>query len=84
MNRGGGHQAEAGMMVFIVVPAEEGLAKPAGVFDGAEAVREAGALFQGTELTFRIGVVVGDMGPGMRFGDTKVGHQQSYGFRFHG
>ena len=46
VNHGGGHQAQAGVMVFVVVPAEEGLVKSAGVFDGTEAVREARAVFQ--------------------------------------
>lgn len=61
-NHGGGHQAQTGVVVLVVVPAEEGLAKPTGVFDGAEAVREARAIFQGGELTFRIRIVVGNMG----------------------
>jgi hypothetical protein len=39
MNHGGGHQPQTGVVVFVVVPAEEGLAKSPGVFDGAEAVR---------------------------------------------
>jgi len=60
--------------VFVVVPAGEGLAKSAGVFNGAEAVREAGAVFQGAELTFRIGIVVRNMGPTMYSGDAEVGH----------
>ena len=83
MNHGGSHQAQAGVVMFEVVPAEERLTKTTSVFDGAEAIGEARAVFQGAELTFRIGIVVGNMGPGMCFGDTKVGHEQSYGFRFH-
>jgi hypothetical protein len=63
MNHGGGHQAQAGMVVFVVVPAEEELTKTKGVFDEAKAVREARAVFQGAKLTFRIGIVVGNMGP---------------------
>jgi hypothetical protein len=46
MNHGGGHQAQARVVVFKVVPAEEGLAKTTGVFDGAEAVREARRYFK--------------------------------------
>ena len=67
MNHGGGHQAQAGVVVFVVVPAKEGLAKPTGVFDGAEAVREARAIFQGAELAFRIRIVVGNMRGGNGF-----------------
>ena len=69
--------------MLVVVPAEEGLAKPTSVFDRAEAIREAGSVFQGTELTFRIRIVVGNMGPGMCLGDAEVGEQQSHWFGFH-
>lgn len=42
VNRGRRHQAEPGMMMLVVIPVKEGLAEPASVFDGAEAIREAG------------------------------------------
>ena len=74
MNHGGGHQAQTRVVVFVVIPAEEGLAKAASVFDGAEAVRKARAVFQGSELAFRIRIIVGNVGPGMCFGDAEVGH----------
>ena len=41
---GGGQQGDAGVPVLVVVPVEEGLAVGAGVFDGAEALRELGAV----------------------------------------
>ena len=59
---GGGEECDAGVPVLVVVPVEEGLAVCAGVFDGAEALRELGSVFQGFELGFGVGVVVGDMG----------------------
>jgi hypothetical protein len=40
MHVGGRQQAEGGMMVFGVVPAEEGMAVGASVLDRAEARRE--------------------------------------------
>ena len=42
MDHCGRHQAKTGVMVLMVVPLKEGLAETAGVFDGAEAIREAG------------------------------------------
>ena len=60
MNHGGGHQAQAGMVVFQVIPAEESLAETACIFDRPEAVREAGAVFEGAELAFRVRIVVGN------------------------
>ncbi|SPE23403.1 hypothetical protein SBA2_1230004 [Acidobacteriia bacterium SbA2] len=84
MNHGGGHQAQAGVVVVVVVPAEEGLAKPTGVFDGAEAVREARAVFEGPKLAFRIRIVIGDMRTAVGFDDAQIGQQQSHRFGFHG
>lgn len=52
VDHGGGHQAQAGMVVLMVVPLKEGLAKTAGVFDGAEAIRKTRPVFKGAELTF--------------------------------
>ena len=52
MDHGRRHQAKARVMVLVVVPLEEGLAEAASVFDGTKAIRETGAVFQGTELTF--------------------------------
>ena len=81
---GGGEQSDAGVPVLVVVPVEEGLAVCAGVFDGAEAFGEVGAVFQGFELGFGVGVVVGDLGPGVGFGDAEIGQEQSDGLGLHG
>jgi hypothetical protein len=45
MNHGGGHQAQARVVMFIVVPMKESLTKTTSVFDGAEAIWEARAVF---------------------------------------
>ena len=62
---------------------KEGLAEPASIFDGAEAIREARAVFQGAELTFRIRIVVGDMRTAVGFDDAQIGQQQRHRFGFH-
>ena len=44
-----GHQADARMMMILVVPVEEGTAEASGVLDAAEAFRETRLIFQGFE-----------------------------------
>ena len=61
MDHGRRHQAESGMMVLMVVPLKEALAEAASILDGAEAILETRAVFQGAELAFRIWIVVGNM-----------------------
>ena len=77
MDHGGRHQAKAGVVVLMVVPLEEGLAEAASVFDGAEAIRETRAVFQGAKLAFRIRIVVGDMRAAVGFDDAQIGQQQA-------
>ena len=84
MDHGRRHQPKTGMMVLVVVPLKEGLAEPASVFDGAEAIRETRAVFQGAKLTFRIRIVVGNMRTRVGFDDAQIGQQQRHRFRFHG
>src|SRR5471032_194133 len=59
----GRHQAEAGMMVILIVPAEKAPAECLGVLDAAEALGELRLIFQGFEVAFRERVVVGGVGP---------------------
>jgi len=61
---------------------EEGLAETASVFDGAGAIREAEAVFQGSELAFRR-IVIGNMRTVVGFDDAQIGQQQGDGFGFH-
>jgi hypothetical protein len=46
VDHGRRHQAQTGVVVLVVVPLEEGLAEATSVFDGPEAVREAGRYFK--------------------------------------
>ena len=48
----GGHQAEAGVVVILVIPVEEAAAEASGVLDAAEALREAWLVFEGLEAAF--------------------------------
>ena len=52
VDHGRRHQTKARVVVLVVVPLEEGMAEAASVFDGTEAIGEAGAVFQGAELAF--------------------------------
>jgi len=58
--------------VFLVVPAEKSLRKSATVLNASETGWELRSIFHGAELTFRIGIVVGDMRTAVRFGEGQV------------
>ena len=55
-----------------VVPAEELLTVNTCVFDGAEAIREVGPVFQGLELGLRVRIVIRDVRPAVSLGDIQV------------
>ena len=78
------HQANAQMVMLLVVPVEEGPAEAFGVLDAAEPLGELGLIFQRLEAAFREWVVVGGVGPAVRFGDAQVSEQQGGGLGFHG
>src|SRR5665213_472351 len=56
-------QSDSAVMVFVVVPGEEALAKGTCILDGSESVGELGPVFESFELTLRVWVVVGDVWP---------------------
>src|SRR4051812_19779756 len=74
------HQAEAGMMVVLVVPGEEAAAEVFGILDAAEPAGEFGLVLQGLEMGLGERVVVGGVGPAVRLGDAKVGQHQGVAF----
>ena len=80
MQRRRREEADAGVVVLFVVPAEEVDDEGTGVLDGTEAGREAWPILQGSELTFRVRVVVGDMRAAVGFGNTKIAEQESNRF----
>ena len=79
-----GHEAEAGMVMVLVVPGEEAAAEVLGILNAAEALGELGLVFQGLEVGFGERVVVGGVGPAVRLGDAEVGQHQGGGLGLHG
>ena len=59
------------MAMLGVVVVEEGVAEGAGVVDGPELSGERGAVFEGLELRLAVGIVIGDVWPGMTLGDVQ-------------
>ena len=70
-------EADAGVVVLFVVPAEQFDGKSTGVLDRAEAGWEARSILQGAELAFRVGVFVGDVRAAVGFGHTEIAEQKS-------
>ena len=84
VEHGRGEQADAGVVVVVVVPSEEATAEAQGVLVALEAVREFGNVFEGFELAFGERVVIGHMGPAVGFGDAQGAEQLGDGLRNHG
>jgi hypothetical protein len=68
MDVGRRQQAEAGMMVFHVVPREEDVAVGPGILDRGEPLGECRAVLERLEVRLREWVVVGDVRSGMGLG----------------
>ena len=69
-------QGDSAVMVFMVIPGEESLAKGACVLDGAESVGELGPIFEGLELAFRIWIVIRDVSEVVSVGVSRVSRQR--------
>ena len=61
VDAGWGVVADAGVAVVVVVVVEERVDEAAGVGEAGEACRESWRVFEGLELGFAVGVVVGDV-----------------------
>ena len=46
--------------------------------EAADAIREVMAIFEGTELAFRVRIVIGDVGAAVVLGDARVGQQERH------
>ena len=68
-------QTNPGMMMLVVVPVEERAAEDARVLDRTKPLGKLGPVLHSPELRFRKRVVIGDIGPRMRFGDSKIGQK---------
>src|SRR5271165_3401358 len=63
-------------MVLAVVPAKKVLTEGACVLDRAETIGKLRSVLEGFELTFRAGIVIRDMQPTVRLGDSQVRQQE--------
>ncbi len=66
----GRHQADADVVMLLVVPGEELLAEGPGVLDAAEAFWELGLIFERLEMAFRERVVI----PGVGLARCRAGY----------
>jgi len=80
----GRHQADASVVMLLIVPVEEAAAERLGILDTAEALWELGLVFHGFEVAFRERIVVGRMRPAVGFGDAEIGEQERRGLGSHG
>lgn len=78
-----GHETDANVVVILIVPGEEAPAERLGVLDASEALGEIRLIFQGLEMAFREGIVVGGMGAAVGFGDAQIGEQLCGGLGLH-
>ena len=83
MNGRGRHQAQASMVMLVVIPVEEGTCPGPDVGQGAKSVREPGTILHGLELSFRVGIVIGGVGPGMTLGHAQVSQKLGHGLGAH-
>ena len=74
-----GQQGDAAVMMFVVVPGKELLAKGPCVFDAGEAVGELRPVLERLELALRERVVVGDVRPAVGLGDPQVASSRATG-----
>ena len=69
----GGMQADTRVTMVAVVPIKEIPTKVSGLLDGAYTSREFWTVLEGLELGLRVGIVVTDMRPRVRLGDSQIG-----------
>ena len=79
----GRHQADAGVVMVLIVPIEEAAAERLGVLNTTETLRKLRLVFHSFEVAFRERIVVGGVGSAVRFGDAEFGEQQRGGLGSH-
>jgi hypothetical protein len=84
VNGGWGEHAQSRVVMLVVVPGKELDAERSAPVVGKEAFWELGSVLAGFELAFRERVVIGDVGPALRFDDPQGGEQLGHGLGFHG
>ena len=71
----GRQQADAGMVVFLIVPGEEAAAERFGVLNAAKTLRKLRLVFHGFEVALRERIVIGGVRSAVGFGDAEIGEQ---------
>ena len=80
VDRLGRHEADTGMPMLGVVPAEELLAVSSGILDTAESSGKLGAVFQGFELRLGEWIVIRDIRLAVAFGHLEIDQQGCHWF----
>src|SRR5580704_2999688 len=83
MNHSRGEKTQPGMAVLVVVPGEEFLGEGSGILQTPKAFRETGPVLQSPEVTFRIRVVIGDVGAAVGLSYPQIRHQERDRLRGH-
>ena len=83
MQRTGRQQANAAVVMFIVVPVEKLAAKCQRVFVASKTLGEVGPILQRFILAFRERIVIGNVRAAVRFGDSQRSQQMSNLMRCH-
>jgi hypothetical protein len=80
----GRHQADAGMVMILIVPIEESSAERLDILNAAEAPWKLRLVLHRLEVAFREGIVVGGVRPAVRPGDAEISEQKRRGLGSHG
>src|SRR5660397_113444 len=80
----GRHQADAGMMMLLIIPIEEVAAERLGILNAAEALWKLRLVLHRFEVAFRERIVFWGMWPTVGFGDAEIGEQERRGLGSHG
>ena len=73
------YKTQPRMVMFGVVPGEEGLRKCPRMFDRSEPLGELRSILHGLELRFRIRIVVADRRSRMAFRNSQIGRRRATG-----
>ena len=76
MNIGRREETDSTMVMFVVVPTEECSRPSPGIGLATKTFGIIRAIFQGLELRFREGIIVGNMWTGVGLRDAQIRHKQ--------
>lgn len=73
-------QADATMVVVVVIPIEEGLTETASIFHRTKELGKLGLVLEGLELRFGEGIVIGDIRTRVGLSHPSIREQEGNGF----